>query len=93
MGRQTGQDRQRSDSIGRTVLPTVSQKQRHNICFDKMMLGSDVTVIWLQYDLCVAMWGNMAYCVNLSVEDLLRYPNKVECWFKNVRVITILLRK
>ena len=35
------------------------------------------------------LWGNPAYCVKLSGEDLSRYSNKIE----SVRIITILLRK
>ena len=40
------------------------------------------------------LWGNTAYCVKLSGKDLLRYSNKNESvGLRNVRIITLLLRK
>jgi len=33
--------------------------------------------LWSQYTLSM-LWGNMAYCVKSSGEDVLRYSNKVE---------------
>jgi len=43
------------------------------------------------------LWGNMAYCVKLSVEDLscFSYLNKIELvdLRQNVHIITVLLRK
>jgi len=40
------------------------------------------------------LWGNTAYCVKLSSEDLLRCSNQTESvWFyENISVIVILLR-
>jgi len=38
-------------------------------------------------------WGNTAYCVKFSSEDLSRYANKIELvGLRNIRIITILLR-
>jgi len=40
------------------------------------------------------LWGNTAYCVKLSGEDLSRYSNKVDSvGLKYDRIITILLRE
>jgi len=38
---------------------------------------SDVTVIW-DHNMISMLWGNTAYCVELSGENLLRYSNKTE---------------
>jgi len=39
------------------------------------------------------LWGNTAYCVKLSGDDLSRYSNKIESVEENVRIIAILQRK
>jgi len=39
------------------------------------------------------LWGNTAYCVKSTSEDLSRYANKIELvGLRNIRIITILLR-
>jgi len=57
---------------------------------------SDVTVICGHVTISM-LWGNMAYCVKLSGEDLSRYSNKNESVLSKkascVIVITIFLRK
>jgi len=39
------------------------------------------------------LWGNMAYCVKLSGEDLSRYSSKIQSVSENGRIIAFLLRK
>jgi len=52
-----------------------------------------VTLVICGHFTISVLWGNTAYCVKLSGEDLSRYLNKIEsAGSKNLHIISILVR-